>query len=87
MASLTDPEVTKSERIRDKEKVLYLVQVEEVFLLALCPKKPARPNTDYVTQLYTFYGTLFLALFILLWLQTFFKSPILFLFTSSGKKT
>jgi hypothetical protein len=51
--SPTDPEVTNSERIPDAEKVLYLDPAEELFLLALRSKKPARSNTDYVVQLYT----------------------------------
>jgi hypothetical protein len=70
---LTDPEVTNLERICDKEKVLYLDPVEELFMLALCAEKPARPNTDYVAQLYTFYGTMVLAAFILVWFQTRFN--------------
>jgi hypothetical protein len=48
MGSLTDPEATNSERIQDKEKVLYLDPAEELFLLALHTEKPARANTDYV---------------------------------------
>ena len=71
--SLTDPEVLNSERIRDKEKLLYLEPEEELFLLALCSsEKPARPNTDYVAQLFTFYGTLILASFISVWFKTRF---------------
>jgi transposase len=56
--SLTDPEVTNSERVREKEKSLYLDPAEELFLLALRAENPARPNSDYVAQLYTFYGTM-----------------------------
>jgi hypothetical protein len=41
--SLSDPEVTNSDRIREKEKVLYLAPAEELFLLALHAEKPARP--------------------------------------------
>jgi hypothetical protein len=71
--SPTDPEVANSERIRDKEKVLYLDPAEELFLLALCAEKPARANTDDVAQLdYTFYGTLVLASFISSWFKTKF---------------
>ncbi len=70
--SLTDPEVTNSDRIREKEKVLYLDPAEELFMLALRAKKPARPNTDYVAQLYTFYGTMVSASFISLWFKTRF---------------
>ena len=44
--SLSDPEVTNSDRIREKEKVLYLDPAEELFLLALCAEKPAGANTD-----------------------------------------
>jgi hypothetical protein len=40
--------------------------------LALCSEKPARSNTDYVSQLYTFYGTVVLASFISLWFKTRF---------------
>jgi hypothetical protein len=73
MGSLTDPEVTNSERIRDKENVIYLDPAEELFLLALCAKKPARANTYYVAQKYdTFYGTLVLVSFISLWFKTRF---------------
>ena len=46
--SLTDPEVTNSERVREKEKSLYLDPAEELFLLALRAENPARPNSDYV---------------------------------------
>jgi transposase len=70
--SLTDPEVTNSDRIREKEKVLYLDPAEELFMLALRAEKPARPNTDYVAQLYTFYGTMVSASFISLWFKTRF---------------
>jgi hypothetical protein len=94
MGSLTDPEVTNSERICDKEKVIYLDPAKELlFLLALPAEKPDRANTDYVVQLYTFYGTLVLVSFILLWFKTrfghngSFESQILFLLTSFGKKT
>jgi hypothetical protein len=41
-------------------------------MLALRAKKPARPNTDYVAQLYTFYGTMVSASFISLWFKTRF---------------
>ncbi len=70
--SLMDPEVTNSHRIRTKEKVLYLDPAEELFMLALRAEKPARPNTDYVAQLYTFYGTMVSASFISLWFKTRF---------------
>jgi hypothetical protein len=43
--SLTDPEVTNSERVREKE-LLYLDPAEELFLLALHAEKPARPASD-----------------------------------------
>jgi hypothetical protein len=72
MGSLSDPEVTNSDRIRDKEKVLYLDPAKELFLLALRAKKPARANTDYVAKLYTFYGTMVSASFISLWFNTRF---------------
>jgi hypothetical protein len=72
MGCLTDPEVTNSERVRDKEKVLYLDPAKQLFLLALRAQKPARANLDYVAQLYTFYGTLVLAAFILVWFKTRF---------------
>jgi hypothetical protein len=62
--SLTDPKVANSDRICEQEKVLYLDPAKELFMLALCAEKPARPNTDYVAQLYTFYGTMVLAAFI-----------------------
>jgi hypothetical protein len=68
--SLTDPEVTNSDRIRDREKIFYLDPEEELFLLALRAEKPARPNTDYVAQLYTWYGTLVSTSFISLWFKT-----------------
>jgi hypothetical protein len=45
---------------------------EELFFLALLSEKPARANADYVAQLYTFYGTLVLASFILPWFKTRF---------------
>jgi hypothetical protein len=67
--SLTDPEVANSERVREKEKLLYLDPAEELFLLALRAKKPARPASDYVGQLYTFYGTLVSTSFILEWFK------------------
>jgi hypothetical protein len=41
-------------------------------LVALCAEKPTRANTDYVAQLYTFYGTLVLTTFILAWFKTRF---------------
>mgnify|MGYP002176993848 FL=1 len=68
--SLTDPEVTNSERIREKEKVLYLDPAEELFMLALRAEKPARASIDHVAQLYTFYGSLVLTTFI----SQFFKT-------------
>jgi hypothetical protein len=52
--SLIDPEVTNLDRICNKEKVLYLDPAEELFMLALRAEKPARPNIDYVKQVYTF---------------------------------
>jgi transposase len=70
--SLTNPEVTNSERIRDAEKILYLDPVEELFLLALRAENPARSNTDYVAKLFTYYGTLVSASFISLWFKTRF---------------
>jgi hypothetical protein len=70
--SLTDPEVTNSERVREKDKILYLDPAEELFMLALHAEKPARANTDYVTQLYTFYGALVSTKFILEWFKTRF---------------
>jgi hypothetical protein len=70
--SLSDPEVTNCDRIREKEKVLYLDPAEELFLLALHAEKPARANTDYVAQLYTFYGTMVLVSFVSLWFNTRF---------------
>jgi hypothetical protein len=72
MGYLTDPEVKKSERIRDKEKVIYLDPAKELFLLATCAKKPVRANTDYMAQLYTFYSTLVWASFISLSFKTRF---------------
>jgi hypothetical protein len=69
---LTDPEVINSDRIWKQEKVLYLDPAEELFMLALRAEKPARPNTDSVAQLYTFYGTMVPAAFILVWFQTRF---------------
>jgi hypothetical protein len=71
--SLSDhPEVTNWDRIREKEKVLYLDPAEELFLLALHAEKPARANTDYVAQLFTFYGTMVLVSFVSLWFNTRF---------------
>jgi hypothetical protein len=71
---LTDPEVTNSEkRIHEREKVLYLDPAKELFMLALHAEKPARPNTDYMAQLYTFYGTMVSAAFISVWFQTRFN--------------
>jgi hypothetical protein len=65
--SLTDPEVTNSERVREKEKLLYLDPAEELFLLALRAENPARANTNYVAQFYTYHGTLVLTSFISEW--------------------
>jgi hypothetical protein len=70
--SLSDLEVTNLDRIREKEKVLYLDPAKELFLLALCAEKPARANANYVAQLYTFYGTMVLVSFISLWFNTRF---------------
>jgi hypothetical protein len=70
--SLSDPEVTNSDRIREKEKVLYLDPAEELFLLALRAEKPARANSDYVAQLFTFYGTMVSVSFISRWFDTRF---------------
>jgi hypothetical protein len=70
--SLIDPEVTNSDRIRNKEKVLYLDPAEELFMLALRAEKPARPNTDYIKQVYTFYGTTISESFISEWFKTRF---------------
>jgi hypothetical protein len=67
---LTDPKVTNSDGIPEQEKVLYLDPAKELFMFALCAEKPARPNTDYVRQLYNFYGTFVLESFILVWFQT-----------------
>jgi hypothetical protein len=70
--SLIDPKVTSSDRIRKKEKVLYLDPAKELFMLALRAEKPARPNIDYVKQVYTFYGTTILESFISEWFKTRF---------------
>jgi hypothetical protein len=70
--SLTNPEVTNSERVREKEKLLYLDPAKELFLLAHGAEKPSRPNSDYVAQLYTFYGTLVSKTFISEWFKTRF---------------
>ncbi len=56
-SSLTDPEVANSDRIHNKEKVLYLDPANELFMLVLCAEKPARTNTNYVKQVYYFYIT------------------------------
>jgi hypothetical protein len=92
--SLTNPEVTNSERVREKEKLLYLDPAEELFLLALRAEIPAWANTGHVAQLYTYHGTLVLTSFVLeLFKRRFhfttglFESQILFLLTSFGKKT
>ncbi len=71
--SLTDPEVTNSERIREKEKVLYLDPAEELFMLALRAEKPARASSDYVAQLYAFYGTLVSTSFVSQFFKTRFR--------------
>jgi hypothetical protein len=89
--SLTDPEVTNSERLREAEKILYLDPVEELFLLALRAEKPARSNTDYVAHIFTYYGTLVSASFISLWfkhgstIKALSESRILFHWTSSSR--
>ncbi len=67
--SLIDPEVTNSDRIRSKEKVLYLDPAEELFMLALRAEKPARPNTNYVKQVYSLYGTTILETFSSEWFK------------------
>jgi hypothetical protein len=72
MGSLTDPEVTNSKRVREKEKLLYLDPAKELFMLALHTEKPARANTNYVAQLYTLYGTLVLTTFVSEWFKTRF---------------
>ncbi len=50
--SLTDPEVTNSDRIREKEKVLYLDPAKELFMLALCAKKPETKHRLRGTAVY-----------------------------------
>jgi transposase len=70
--SLTDPELTNSERMRDREKQYYLDPTEELFLLALRSEKPARPNREYVAHLATYYGTVVSTTFISEWFQTRF---------------
>jgi hypothetical protein len=52
--SLTDPELTNSEKMRGREKDYYLDSTEELFLLALPLEKPARPNCEYVAHLATY---------------------------------
>jgi hypothetical protein len=63
--SLTDPELTNSEKMHDQEKEYYLDPKEELFLLALCLEKPAHPNCEYVAHLATYYGTVVSTTFIL----------------------
>jgi hypothetical protein len=67
--SLTDPELTNSEKMRDHEKQYYLDPTEELFLLTLHPEKPARPNCEYVIHLATYYGTVVLTTFISVMVQ------------------
>jgi DNA-binding Lrp family transcriptional regulator len=71
--SLTDPELTNSEKMRDREKEYYLEPTEELFLLALRSEKPARPNREYVAHLATYYGTVVSTSFISEWFKTRFN--------------
>ena len=60
--SLTDPELTNSEKI-----------TEEFFLLALSLEKPARPNREYVAHLATYNGTVVSTTFRSEWFKTRFN--------------
>jgi hypothetical protein len=71
--SLTDPELTNSQNMRDREKEYYLDPMEELFLLALRSKKPACPNREYVAHLATYYGTVVSTTFISEWFKTRFN--------------
>jgi transposase len=70
--SLTDREATNSIARREKEKNYYLDPTEELFLLALRSESPGRPNTDYMSQLSMFYGTVVSSNFISEWFKTRF---------------
>ena len=70
--SLTDPELTNSEKMREREKKYYLEPTEELFLLSLRAEKPARPNCEYLAQLATYYGTVVSTSFISVWFNTRF---------------
>jgi hypothetical protein len=70
---LTDPELTNSEKMSNQEKEYYLDPTEELFLLALRPEKPARPNCEYVAHLATYYGTVVSTTFIPEWFKMWFN--------------
>jgi hypothetical protein len=71
--SMTDPELTNSENMRDQEKEYYLDPMEDFFLLALRLEKLTCPNCDYVAHLATYYSTVVSTTFILEWFKMRFN--------------